>query len=111
MDTLTPLDARNSLLMERQKQENSTTFSMASAVGDHKQSFSRSSSPANAPEPANPYSSLSLNDNTPHRPLTPVGYGDDRKNLVSHAAPIDQEYGGSYGQPYGGYGKGGYRGY
>jgi hypothetical protein len=95
MDTLTPLDARNSLLMERQKQEGSTTFSMSNTVSDRKVSLSRDESPHRYSSNAgNPYSSLSTAGHGFHQPLTPnVPYSQDpdRENLVAHAAPISRQ--------------------
>ena len=103
-DTLTPLEADNTLLFSKAENGN-TTFSMANAVPDGKDSRSRSSSLERYPEkssmdPANPYSG-------------------DRDNLISNAAPISQEptfpgggYGGGdgggyYQQPNGYYNQGG----
>lgn len=120
-DTLTPLDARNTLLMqERQRGEGGiTTFSMASAVPDSKERFSRDNSPDRylgaAPEPANSYSrkpSVNNNNSAFQRSLTPNAQYDndgDRETLISHAAPISQQptlpnVGGGYG----GGGGGGY---
>ncbi|TEA15198.1 Flavin carrier protein 2 [Colletotrichum sidae] len=103
MDTLTPLDARNSLLMDRKDPEAGTTFSMSS-VPEKK----RSESPDH----------YGAGSNTPYRPLTPsMPYNNPNQsseNLVLGAAPIadrkptlpnvGNEYQGGYG------GGGGYRG-
>lgn len=108
MDNLTPLDARNSLLLDRSQLDNkgSTTFSMASAVekSDYEKSgYTRSPSPErylgydssyNKPQqqqqlsPNNDYTS-------PYRPITPntpLSYGGDqtREGLIRNAAPIGQ---------------------
>jgi hypothetical protein len=119
MDTLTPLDARNSLLMERQKQDGSTTFSMSNAVSDRKLSMqSRSDSPDRfQPNSGNPYSSLSTSGNgfgKPFSPSTPFGADPDRESLVPHAAPIGGQYPSSGGYNRNSYNQGGfgtYRGY
>ncbi|TDZ60780.1 Flavin carrier protein 2 [Colletotrichum trifolii] len=103
MDTLTPLDARNSLLMDRKDPEAGTTFSMSS-VPEKK----RSESPDH----------YGAGSNAPYRPLTPnMPYNNPNQsseNLVLGAAPIadrkptlpnvGNEYQGGYG------GGGGYRG-
>ncbi|KAI0478534.1 hypothetical protein GGR56DRAFT_326750 [Xylariaceae sp. FL0804] len=118
MDTLTPLDARNSLLkMERTESNDSNTFSMAKVNTDAKQPLSQVREEQDslyepyrgaAAEPANPYTPL----NAPtfnNRPLTPVGGGDSSHDrLMDHAAPIDRQptlpnvggtgYQGGYGQ-------------
>lgn len=108
-DTLTPLDARNSLLMMEHEKANGTTFSMANtAYYDAKQPYSRDSSP----EPANPYSAM--NDSSFSRPTAPYR---DRDSLMSNAAPISQQptlpYGGGYDNSYGGggYNQNGYGSY
>ncbi|RYP68423.1 hypothetical protein DL771_006687 [Monosporascus sp. 5C6A] len=108
-DTLTPLDARNSLLMMEHEKVNGTTFSMANtAYYDAKQPSSRGSSP----EPANPYSAM--NDSSFGRPMAPY---KDRDSLMSNAAPISQQptlpYGGGYDNSYGGggYDRNGYGSY
>ena len=93
-DTLTPLDADNTLLFSKAENGTNTTFSMANAVPDGKDSYSRSSSPDRYPEkssmdPANPYSG-------------------DRDNLISNAAPIGQEPAYSNNGGYGGNDGGGY---
>ncbi|RYP06745.1 hypothetical protein DL765_009374 [Monosporascus sp. GIB2] len=102
-DTLTPLDARNSLLMMEHEKANGTTFSLANTVYyDSKHPSSRDSSP----EPANPYSAM--NNSSFSRPMAPY---KDRDSLVSSAAPMGQQptlpYGGGYDNSYGG-GGGGY---
>ncbi|OLN94253.1 Flavin carrier protein 2 [Colletotrichum chlorophyti] len=81
MDTLTPLDARNSLLMDRKDPEAGTTFSMSSVPEkkDH-----RSDSPDHY---------LGGPTNGPYRPLTPnTPYNGNtngsNENLVLGAAPI-----------------------
>ncbi|RYP26456.1 hypothetical protein DL767_008018 [Monosporascus sp. MG133] len=108
-DTLTPLDARNSLLMMEHEKANGTTFSMANtAYYDTKQPSSRDSSP----EPANPYSAM--NNSSFSRPMAPY---KDRDSLMSNAAPISQQptlpYGGGYDNSYGGggYNQNGYGSY
>lgn len=92
LDNLTPLDARNSLLLDRKvSHPDSDNFSVAKTKFDAKESY---------------------------RPLTPSGDDQSHANLVTHAAPpggyedhstapapapyADNSYGhGSYGQPVG----------
>ncbi|KAI0022430.1 TRP-domain-containing protein [Xylariomycetidae sp. FL0641] len=124
MDTLTPLDARNSLLMEHSK-TNDSSFSMAkiNARGESKEPLTRvrrDSSPdrydSAIPEPANPYGSLAAPYSRPLTPNAPMGGANSsHENLISSAAPVAGRqptlpsvggYGGGYG---GGYrGPGGY---
>ncbi|KAK2047146.1 TRP-domain-containing protein [Colletotrichum somersetense] len=106
MDTLTPLDARNSLLMDRKDPEHGTTFSMSS-VPEKKDNRSES-----------PDYYLGAGPNAPYRPLTPnTPYNhanSSHENLVLGAAPIADRkptlpnVGGDYNA--GGYGGAGYRG-
>ncbi|KAK9794532.1 hypothetical protein AB5N19_00349 [Seiridium cardinale] len=114
MDTLTPLDARNSLLLDPIKtkdEPSTTTFSLNDNFQESKQPLTRGQSPerylGSANEAANPYSVATYN-----RPLTPSQpYGGDqsREQLLGGAAPMGREprlpnaggYGG-YRQP-GGY--------
>ncbi|KAK1987900.1 hypothetical protein LZ30DRAFT_684236 [Colletotrichum cereale] len=106
LDTLTPLDARNSLLMDRKDPEHGTTFSMSSVP---EKRDSRSESPDHY---------LGAGPNAPYRPLTPnTPYNHvntSHENLVLGAAPIADRkptlpnVGGDYTA--GGYGGGGYRG-
>ncbi|WYZ34451.1 hypothetical protein EsH8_I_000727 [Colletotrichum jinshuiense] len=107
LDTLTPLDARNSLLMDRKDPEAGTTFSMSSVP--EKRDL-RSESPDRY---------VGATGNAPYRPLmpsTPYNNGNQSsENLVLGAAPIADRkptlpnVGGDYGQA--GYGGGGgYRG-
>ncbi|KAF4775536.1 transient receptor potential ion channel [Colletotrichum scovillei] len=111
MDTLTPLDARNSLLMDRKDPEAGTTFSMSSVPEKKDQ---RSESPDHY---------MGAAGNAPYRPLAPsTPYGNahhdqSRENLVLGAAPIADRaptlpnVGGDFNHnPHGGYGGGGYRG-
>ncbi|KAH8675866.1 hypothetical protein BX600DRAFT_432413 [Xylariales sp. PMI_506] len=116
-DTLTPLDARNSLLLERVKTDNeSTTFSIADNYHESKQPLARGVSPSPAeqrqqqpyrgptPQPGNPYAVATYN-----RPLTPSGPYRDDQRLIGGAAPMAREPtlpnvgGGGYGMG-GGYG-------
>ncbi|KAF9879019.1 transient receptor potential ion channel [Colletotrichum karsti] len=80
MDTLTPLDARNSLLMDRKDPEHGTTFSMSSVP---EKKGVRSESPE-------PY--LGAAGNGPYHPLAPntpyINPNESRDNLVLGAAPI-----------------------
>ncbi|EFQ29294.1 transient receptor potential ion channel [Colletotrichum graminicola] len=106
MDTLTPLDARNSLLMDRKDPEHGTTFSMSS-VPEKKDSRSES-----------PDYYLGAGPNAPYRPLTPNApynhANSSQENLVLGAAPIADRkptlpnLGGDYNA--GGYGGSGHRG-
>ncbi|KAF6818602.1 transient receptor potential domain containing protein [Colletotrichum sojae] len=107
LDTLTPLDARNSLLMDRKDPEHGTTFSMSS-VPEKK---------GGRPESPEPY--LGAHGNASYHPLAPnTPYNNpnqSRENLVLGAAPIADRnptlpnVGGDYHN--GGYGGGGgYRG-
>jgi hypothetical protein len=141
MDNLTPLDARNSLLMDRPKTgatDSSTTFSMSNTV--EKAPLARSESPERyLGHERNQLSVSGPNQlSSPYRPLTPgtpVNGNADlvREGLVRGAAPIGRSeptrqptlpnlgyganpnaggYGGYAQQPYGGgYGNGGYSSY
>ncbi|SPN97590.1 related to calcium-related spray protein [Cephalotrichum gorgonifer] len=138
IDTLTPLDARNSLLLDREKSSagGSTTFSMASAVPPEKQGLNRG--PMDSSDRYVGYAVSSYGDDSKlspyraagsgqYRPITPVTpMGDqDRVGLVAAAAPIgiddDRQptvpnvgpypsVGGGYAEPYGGRYAGGYGG-
>ncbi|KAI0125771.1 hypothetical protein BJ170DRAFT_446675 [Xylariales sp. AK1849] len=106
MDTLTPLDARNSLLLERVKGKESTTFSLADSLQESKQPLARGQSPERylgiAPERANPYAAASYN--RPFTPNTPFGNDQSRDQLLGSAAPMGRQptlpqmggYGGGY---------------
>ncbi|KAI1761008.1 TRP-domain-containing protein [Hypoxylon sp. FL1150] len=92
MDTLTPLDARNSLLLDRIKtNESRITISYANNAADMKKqpSSRRDSSPERyigvAIEPSDAYSPLDAPYTT--RPLTPsmpMGANHSRENLISN---------------------------
>lgn len=108
-DVLTPLDARNSLLLERPKSDGSTTFAVSETVQDVKQPLARNASPDRymSAEPANPYAA-----NAYARPETPSYPVDDQiheKPLLGGAAPMSGR------EPtvpnMGGYDDGGYGGY
>ncbi|KAL8370686.1 hypothetical protein RB595_000853 [Gaeumannomyces hyphopodioides] len=99
-DNLTPLDARNSLLIDRTKsnQDSSTTFAVANTV-DEKKSISQMSYPDRySNDAANPYANRKAPSATDSfkadtfRPLTPsapIAYNDEGKDtLLSSAAPI-----------------------
>lgn len=128
-DSLTPLDARNTLLMGERKKFEGTTFSMATVPDSKDKRLSRDSHPDShyfggsrtTPEPANPYAgglavghSHSQSRSFSQRPLTP-SYDDideDRDTLISHAAPIDRQptlpsVGGGHGYSSSGGGGGG----
>lgn len=102
-DTLTPLDARNSLLqqMGQTKSEESTTFSFAklTTVGDVKDPISDTSRRGSSPEwyqgtPPESTKSGYLQAPSQSRPLTPAtpfGANQSRENLIDNAAPIDRE--------------------
>ncbi|KAI0161108.1 TRP-domain-containing protein [Hypoxylon sp. FL1284] len=128
-DALTPLDARNSLLLGRTESNKSgVSFSYANAVADVKRPLDRrDDSPERytgvAIEPSSGYSPLDVPfSNRPLTPSTPMGVGADqsRQPLVSHAAPLGSSQqptipnlGGGYGG-YSGYGQqqnNGYSGY
>ncbi|KAH9243450.1 hypothetical protein K456DRAFT_1717012 [Colletotrichum gloeosporioides 23] len=108
MDTLTPLDARNSLLMDRKDPEHGTTFSMSS-VPEKK-----------GGRPESPDAYLGAAGHAPYHPLTPnTPYNnpnESRDNLVLGAAPIADRnptlpnVGGGPGYQGGYGGGGGYRG-
>ncbi|RWA10542.1 hypothetical protein EKO27_g4571 [Xylaria grammica] len=95
-DTLTPLDARNSLLMDRAKSDDAATFPFAklttvsSSNGPTNDTSLRGSSPERylgvSPERT---SSGYLQASS--RPLTPVGANQSRENLIINAAPIGRE--------------------
>ncbi|TPX08891.1 uncharacterized protein E0L32_009595 [Thyridium curvatum] len=85
-DNLTPLDARNSLLLDRPS-EKTTLFSIANTP-DEKASLVREASPdryLGAAEPANPYSRPAT-ASTAYRPLTPVGGDRPGDALIANAA-------------------------
>ncbi|KAK7951125.1 transient receptor potential domain containing protein [Apiospora aurea] len=121
-DALTPLDARNSLLLDRKQSHGSTTFSVTDNVQE-KQPLARNTSPDRylGTEPANPYGNAAQ-FNSSARPLTPNTpmHGDDER-LIGGAAPMGREptlpnmgVGGGYGGGYGGnagYGNNGYAPY
>ncbi|KAK7752088.1 hypothetical protein SLS62_006054 [Diatrype stigma] len=108
-DSLTPLDARNTLLMGDRHKFEGTTFSMATVPDSKEKRLSRDSSPdqyfgggggRTTPEPANPYAggltvghSHSQSRSFQQRPLTPAydNVDEDRDTLISHAAPIDRQ--------------------
>ncbi|CAJ2513857.1 Uu.00g019760.m01.CDS01 [Anthostomella pinea] len=122
MDTLTPLDARNSLLMMERTKSNESTFSMAKIntnVNAKEQPFSSTTARRDSSEdrylgaePVNPYSTLSAASSY-NRPLTPIVVDQSRQGLISGAAPINHQqptlphmgggFGGGYGQGQGGY--------
>ncbi|KAK7988048.1 initiation-specific alpha-1-6-mannosyltransferase [Apiospora arundinis] len=118
-DALTPLDARNSLLLDRKQTNGSTTFSMSDHVQEVKQPLARNTSPDRylGVEPANPYSNAAgLNTFRPLTPSTPLNGGDSDR-LIGGAAPMGREPtlpnmggGGGYGGN-GGYGNNGYAPY
>lgn len=125
MDNLTPLDARNSLLLDRPRP--GAQGSMLSVSSDLKEkSMGRPDSPeryypgGDALRPP-----VAPSGGLPYRPLTPTMPNDGTQALVGGAAPIgmggrqptlptiEREYRGPYGQGYGygnGYGNGAYRG-
>lgn len=124
MDDLTPLDARNSLLLDRSKTNESSitiTYANANAMSDYKQPINqRDSSPDQyigiAIEPINKYSSLNASYSRPLTPNTPMGgLNQSSENLVANAAPVGRQptlpnVGGGYGNY--GYGQqNGYSGY
>jgi hypothetical protein len=104
-DTLTPLDARNSLLLERNK--SGDAFSLNN-MPESKLPLARNTSPeryhSSTLEPANPYASPA----TFNRPLTPStpysGVDQSSERLLNSAAPMGREptlpnvggYGGGY---------------
>jgi hypothetical protein len=101
-DTLTPLDARNSLLkMAQTKPEESTTFSFAklTTVSDSKDPISdttrRGSSPGWYPGASPERTSSGYlqppSQSRPLTPATPFGANQSRENLIDNAAPIDRE--------------------
>ncbi|EHA54827.1 hypothetical protein MGG_15749 [Pyricularia oryzae 70-15] len=120
-DTLTPLDARNSLLLDRPKTEgkdSSATFAVANTALDEKSAL--------APPRAMPERHLSPGPRSPYpserqpagsgdtfradtfRPLTPQSQYDDKETLLGGAAPIGTAesrqptlpaLGGGYGAP------------
>ncbi|KAK8137816.1 hypothetical protein PG984_001196 [Apiospora sp. TS-2023a] len=111
-DALTPLDARNSLLLDRKQTNGSTTFSVSDNIQE-KQPLARNTSPDRylGAEPANPYGNAA-GFNSFARPLTPSTpmNGGDNERLIGGAAPMGREPtlpnmggGGGYGGN-GGYG-------
>ncbi|KAI5868320.1 TRP-domain-containing protein [Durotheca rogersii] len=96
LDDLTPLDARNSLLMERNKSGESINY-LGSFPMDKKASPAYESSGDRyigvAIEPANPYAAVALSHN---RSLTPGARDQGRESLVLNAAPMGQDTRGGY---------------
>jgi hypothetical protein len=98
MDALTPLDARNSLLLDRVRSNEggSTTFSMADNVHESKMPLTRGQSPDRYHhDPANPYAGNTYGGGH-QQPLLPnpvMPYGGDRsqENLLGSAAPMSRE--------------------
>lgn len=96
VDALTPLDARNSLLLDRPKTDDSdstTTFAVANTMDEKAQSVRNTSDRYLSPGPRNPYPSERPSTGggdtfraDTFRPLTPQ-YGD-KDNLLVGAAPI-----------------------
>ncbi len=76
---LTPLDARNTLLLQDRLKfgESTTTFSMANVVSDSKSSLSRQNSHEN------PYAA-SVGGHSSHQ-------DNDEENLISNAAPMSRQ--------------------
>ncbi|KAI1103963.1 TRP-domain-containing protein [Jackrogersella minutella] len=98
MDTLTPLDARNSLLLDRSKTDDSRiTITYNNAMSDYKKApMRRGSSPERfvgvALEPTDAYSPLNGAYNRPLTPSTPMrGNSPSHDGLVSNAAPLGQQ--------------------
>lgn len=112
MDTLTPLDARNSLLLDTVKSKDAAddrAFSLNDAAHEQKQPLTRGQSPERylghrGVEPANPYTTATYN--RPLTPSTPYNTQDQsREQLLGSAAPMGHQqptlpnlggYGGSY---------------
>ncbi|KAI5925225.1 hypothetical protein F4810DRAFT_69735 [Camillea tinctor] len=83
LDTLTPLDARNSLLMlDRPKGDGSDTFSMAKVHPG----YDSKESDGYEHDPANPYS-IPLDTKGFSRPMTPMDGDNGRESLIANAAP------------------------
>ncbi|KAI8629446.1 TRP-domain-containing protein [Xylariaceae sp. FL1651] len=128
-DTLTPLDARNSLLkMDQTQSEENNTFSFArlTTISEKKEPFSATTRPDSSPERylgvsperANSGFLLTQSQSRPLTPGTPFSANQSRESLIHHAAPIDREptlpnVGGLGGSNVyqGGYGRGGYASY
>lgn len=98
LDDLTPLDARNSLLLDRTKSnEAGVTITYANAVSDYKRPLNRrDSSPDQyigvAVEPTTTYSPLNVPYNRPLTPSMPMGGADaSREDLVGNAAPVGRQ--------------------
>lgn len=96
MDTLTPLDARNSLLLDTVKTKdevNSSTFALGANYHESKQPLTRGQSPerflGSDHEPANPYAMATYN--RPLTPSQPFGADQGRENLLGSAAPMGRE--------------------
>ena len=106
---LTPLDARNSLLLERPKSDGSTTFAVSETVQDVKQPLARNASPDRymSAEPANPYAANAYA--RPETPSYPVDDQNHEKPLLGGAAPMSgreptvPNMGGYDDRGYGGY--------
>ncbi|KAI0117711.1 TRP-domain-containing protein [Nemania sp. FL0031] len=103
-DTLTPLDARNSLLqLGRTKSDENNAFSFAklTTVGDTKAPVNDASNRGSSPEMyqyTTPQRSSAgsgylqpRNQSRPLTPATPLGANSSRENLIENAAPIDRE--------------------
>lgn len=104
LDNLTPLDARNSLLIDRTRPDThthrSTTFSMASAVPENRRDLSRGVSDSDSSDRYLGYAVSSYDDGdnkttdnwaAAHRPVTsaaPMRLDQSRDGLVAGAAPV-----------------------
>ncbi|KAI1450446.1 TRP-domain-containing protein [Annulohypoxylon stygium] len=96
MDTLTPLDARNSLLLERVKSNEARITISYNTPSDYKLPVKRADSPDQyisvSVEPTTGYSPLNAPYNRPLTPSTPMGGTNvSRENLVHSAAPVGQQ--------------------
>ena len=109
-DTLTPLDARNSLLLDRPGSGQSRTALAIPKINTEKSSGYLS--------PRDPYAvedglqpPMAPSGGPMYRPLTPTTSNDVNQRLINTAAPFGQ--GGQYSQPNQGYryGDEGYRGF
>ncbi|KAJ2986071.1 hypothetical protein NUW58_g5204 [Xylaria curta] len=98
-DTLTPLDARNSLLyLDRAKSDENTTFSFAKlvTVNDGKEQTTDASNRGSerylstSSEHMNS-GYLQAQSQRPLTPVTPFVANQSRENLITHAASIDRE--------------------
>lgn len=92
LDALTPLDARNSLLLDRPKQESDISMFPISAPLQEKPGRSVSPDRYIAAEEGLPPSNQLSSSPPDYRNLTHMDHSNDTQNLISGAAPVGWAY-------------------